>query len=656
MYGIDVSFAFRKSDANCKSSKDVKLWPDLTSAKEAAMAWHQEVESMLNGMESSTHAVLKAMCQEADLPKTGNKADLISKLVPLMLPTVPEPHVSKPEALKGTEITEMYLRKMRTAEQIAQIVAVPQEGRNPAATAWISNVVFNTQVLKDGCLVFLLGAKQKPFKTSPSQVAIASHFWPHQAGMDSAFADVSLDGVQEFLANTNQMAIQGWGSFAEDLHVAAIHLELQACIQKQEPDAFGVLFNSKEQTTAFRLDAACQPTTVEIHIEKRGRYSKGWILNEAVMATDPKRQLGRTMDRPTSLAHMQTRRCSAGKRTWDPSVAAMPAEVDVCPDGSPQEQAIWYIDMLLKTSNGKASMKAVMFHLAKHKFKGHSEAFVKTYFRVDEDDQKQVYLEKPEEPQEKQELIELPEGDITFEPIMIIAQKVPGMRDAISSLMMTRSAADIQSANRRLVADRNNALSSKPTFETLTRHGPTTTDDRHLFGEAKRMRLARLEKKALDALFFPQERPRPAKNIKAAPTKTVGDVLKPADSTMASAVTEGAVVAEAAQRGGEMLRQKKGKKNCAAIFKKMQIIDYTKTMPASCTSGEMATMVAFPESLTSVGMLGCWKRAAALYQWHLLPIDISKKAKEIPNWLRLSLRINGQKGMDENSFCPMICW
>ena len=85
----------------------------------------------------------------------------------------------------------------------------------------------------------------------------------------------------------------------------------------------------------------------------------------------------------------------------------------------------------------------------------------------------------------------------------------------------------------------------------------------------------------------------------------------------------------------------------------MQVVNFERKLPATCTAREQVTMNAFPESLTAQGMLGRWKRSAKLRCWHLVPVDIATRVKEIPNWLKSSLQLQGRKGKPEDHVLPM---
>ena len=74
---------------------------------------------------------------------------------------------------------------------------------------------------------------------------------------------------------------------------------------------------------------------------------------------------------------------------------------------------------------------------------------------------------------------------------------------------------------------------------------------------------------------------------------------------------------------------------------------------AGVTAIEAQTMAAFPASLKAQGQLGRWRRSSILHHWNYLPMSIAERAKEIPNWLKLSMHQEKQKGRTSSWFIPM---
>jgi len=62
-----------------------------------------------------------------------------------------------------------------------------------------------------------------------------------------------------------------------------------------------------------------------------------------------------------------------------------------------------------------------------------------------------------------------------------------------------------------------------------------------------------------------------------------------------------------------------------------------------------AIMIARHPNLLKKGMLFKWKRHARQQKWHLLPLNIAKLHKEVPNWLResLGLKMKGKPAADD---------
>ena len=76
-----------------------------------------------------------------------------------------------------------------------------------------------------------------------------------------------------------------------------------------------------------------------------------------------------------------------------------------------------------------------------------------------------------------------------------------------------------------------------------------------------------------------------------------------------------------------------GKNVSVSIFKKLEVIDFYENLPPTATAKEKVTMVQFPESLTSQGMLGRWRKSANKLLWRTLSEELQKQSKEMPNWL-----------------------
>ena len=69
-----------------------------------------------------------------------------------------------------------------------------------------------------------------------------------------------------------------------------------------------------------------------------------------------------------------------------------------------------------------------------------------------------------------------------------------------------------------------------------------------------------------------------------------------------------------------------------------------------CAKGAReAIMIARHHNLLKKGMLFKWKQHAQQQKWHLLPVNIAKQHKEVPNWLResLGLKMKGKPAADD---------
>ena len=60
---------------------------------------------------------------------------------------------------------------------------------------------------------------------------------------------------------------------------------------------------------------------------------------------------------------------------------------------------------------------------------------------------------------------------------------------------------------------------------------------------------------------------------------------------------------------------------------------------SSFTAKEVIIMKQYPESLTAKSMLGRWAKACIAGKWKVLPDQITKKYKEVPNFLRPLLQL-----------------
>ena len=95
-----------------------------------------------------------------------------------------------------------------------------------------------------------------------------------------------------------------------------------------------------------------------------------------------------------------------------------------------------------------------------------------------------------------------------------------------------------------------------------------------------------------------------------------------------------------------------GKQTSVTIYKKMQVIEFWKSLDKTVTGREMVTMTRFPESLTAQGMLGRWVLASQKFAWHLVPTEIQRSCKALPNWLKCDLCEANAKGTSLDIFLP----
>ena len=77
---------------------------------------------------------------------------------------------------------------------------------------------------------------------------------------------------------------------------------------------------------------------------------------------------------------------------------------------------------------------------------------------------------------------------------------------------------------------------------------------------------------------------------------------------------------------------------------KLEVIDYWESLPQQCPRKERACMLQFPETLRGRGMLGRWRKACNRFKWRSLPVEVQRRCKEIPNWLRPACAAESQKG------------
>ena len=73
-----------------------------------------------------------------------------------------------------------------------------------------------------------------------------------------------------------------------------------------------------------------------------------------------------------------------------------------------------------------------------------------------------------------------------------------------------------------------------------------------------------------------------------------------------------------------------GKRTSVTIAKKLEIIEFYKSLPDTVSAKEWVTRLKYPESLTTSGMLGRWTKASKKFGWRYLPQEIAQKCKEAP--------------------------
>ena len=95
------------------------------------------------------------------------------------------------------------------------------------------------------------------------------------------------------------------------------------------------------------------------------------------------------------------------------------------------------------------------------------------------------------------------------------------------------------------------------------------------------------------------------------------------------------------------LFQDVGKKPMISIHFKKKLLDEVGSLEVA-GSREAVMLERYPNILRK-GMLNKWKRNARRQRWHLLPVEISKQHKEIPNYLRESLGLQKRGKVTANN-------
>jgi len=96
-----------------------------------------------------------------------------------------------------------------------------------------------------------------------------------------------------------------------------------------------------------------------------------------------------------------------------------------------------------------------------------------------------------------------------------------------------------------------------------------------------------------------------------------------------------------------------GKKGCLTIFKKLEILDYHASLGDLVTAKVVNVQRRFPESVSHWCQIGWWKRRAEQQYWKCLPVDVQKKYREVPNYLRTAMRVSDAKGQRLDCFLPL---
>jgi len=136
------------------------------------------------------------------------------------------------------------------------------------------------------------------------------------------------------------------------------------------PKAVGVLLsNSEKGAMAFKINGNSETVHVDVNIVHWGPRSIGRIVDEEASIQDPRRKLNETMAAQTSEDYQPPKKRQAVlAEERQAKFAAKKQKLDLealCPDGSAQEQALWFIQQVLKNHDGSASMKVMFAVLAK---------------------------------------------------------------------------------------------------------------------------------------------------------------------------------------------------------------------------------------------------------------------------------------------------
>ena len=285
-----------------------------------------------------------------------------------------------------------------------------------------------------------------------------------------------------------------------------------------EPDSIGVIATTTSLATAFRIGTTGKPmTVVEVNLERKGKFAKGHVICEKALRADPKRSLESALDRLTSLEeHITASKLHAvdasnGGTMTDAGKIDEPDADDLCPNGEPEEQAIWYIEHYL-TRSPDANLKKVLFYLARQGFRGHSEQFVYAHFDVKESTGGKVVghklAEKNSTPAPTLAVQTLPDAPLSFADMMELAKSNPEVGKVMTTMMISGQQDGSEQAVRNLIAGKASPSVLQPEYPPITRGWDEQAKQsrRHLRAEASRACKRRLEEQAVEKLFHPSHK------------------------------------------------------------------------------------------------------------------------------------------------------
>ena len=309
---------------------------------------------------------------------------------------------------------------------------------------------------------------------------------------------------------------------------------------------------------------------------------------------------------------------------------------------SPEAAAVQCVRDAIAREGGSIHRGKLQLVLLHNRFVGCNTHFVKAYFEIGKDNKVRERTapvaasddgsttQVPPKPQ-------LPDGEMSFQDVLTLMNQDIQVHRIVSSLMSAGADAkemerEVRMHYERQDADRQALVPHDPQYEIMCRgDSRTMATERRLTKQERRMRQAALSKKRVVNLFNP---PPPPKRRKKADT-TSGDKAHDGDAAEGDASTSKQGSADPDPQHAIVActtdaQPNKGKQGAVTLAKKMEVIQFWESLGDEVSAKERVTMLRFPESLTSSGMLGRWRTSAARQSWHLLPKFVVLKYKEVP--------------------------